>query len=683
MSIFGNQTTNATAPQGGLFGAQNNQQQSQQQPTGGIFGSLTTPQNQQANQPSTSIFGNPAPNTNTGGTGLFGGQSATSNTTSNTNQGMGGGSLFGGGQQQQQPAAGSSLFGANTQQSQAVGGGLFGASNQQQQQPATGGGLFGGGTQQQQQPAATGIFGSNTNTQQPQQQQSGSIFGGNTQQGGGSTFGNKPGGLFGGLNINTNTTNTTPSPNTTTNTNPLFGGSLGQPQQQQQQQQTGGLFGQSTQNQQPQGGGLSGQSAQNQQPQGGGLFGQSAQNQQPQGGGLFGQSAQNQQLQGGGLFGQSAQNQQPQGGGLFGQSSQTQQPQGGGLFGQTAQNQQPQTGGLFGQSTQNQQQRPSLFGNLGQSTTSPNPLFGGGNTNTLNTTGSAQQQGDAQAQSAKLIQRIEAIYAAWSPDSPQCRFQHTFYNLVNPNQVSLYRQPPNIPNDIWEKATRDNPDPTCFVPVMAFGFDNLRERVEAQSKQAEEHKARLKDLKASLEALAQRHAVSNAPRLQRAGAQQTQLTQRLLAFIQHLHLLIPAIRSSSIRPEEEQLRGKLEEIEEDVRRGRIKGKLNELWALIGAVKAAQERGRVGGGGGGGEWAVVDDEGLAQISQIGLTSMPYQILSEQQAGLAHLTKILQKALKDLSVIMGNGASGSRGEDSYANDGDSLWSSTNTLRASSFR
>jgi hypothetical protein len=38
--------------------------------------------------------------------------------------------------------------------------------------------------------------------------------------------------------------------------------------------------------------------------------------------------------------------------------------------------------------------------------------------------------------------------------------QHTFYNLVNPNQVNLYRQPPNIPNDVWEKATRGNPDPT-------------------------------------------------------------------------------------------------------------------------------------------------------------------------------------------------------------------------------
>jgi len=83
-----------------------------------------------------------------------------------------------------------------------------------------------------------------------------------------------------------------------------------------------------------------------------------------------------------------------------------------------------------------------------------------------------------------------------------------------------------------------------------------------------------------------------------------------------------------------------------VRRGRIRGKLNELWALIGAINAASERGR-GSGGGQGEWAVVDEEGLAQIAQI---------LSEQQNGLAHLTKILQKQQKDLAVIMGGGVGG---------------------------
>ena len=67
--------------------------------------------------------------------------------------------------------------------------------------------------------------------------------------------------------------------------------------------------------------------------------------------------------------------------------------------------------------------------------------------------------------------------------------------------------------------------------------------------------------------------------------------------------------------DEEELRGKLEEMEEELKRSRVKGKLNEMWALLGAVGAFMERGRGDGQGGQGEWAVVDDEGLAQITQV--------------------------------------------------------------------
>jgi nuclear pore complex protein Nup54 len=88
----------------------------------------------------------------------------------------------------------------------------------------------------------------------------------------------------------------------------------------------------------------------------------------------------------------------------------------------------------------------------------------------------------------------------------------------------------------------------------------------------------------------------------------------LLKLIQHLHLLIPALRSSAIRPEEEALRVRLEEIEEEVRRGRLRGKLNELWAVVGALVNGARGGKEGGGSGT-EWAVVDEDGLAQIAQV--------------------------------------------------------------------
>jgi nuclear pore complex protein Nup54 len=155
-----------------------------------------------------------------------------------------------------------------------------------------------------------------------------------------------------------------------------------------------------------------------------------------------------------------------------------------------------------------------------------------------------------------------------------------------------------------------------FVPVIAIGFDDIRSRVEAQSTQATEQSQKLTELKKRLSNLESRHSVSNVARLQRAVATQTQITHRLLKMLQHLHLLIPAVRSSAIRPEEEALRTRLEEIEDELRKGRVKSKVNELWALVGAVSADVERGSRGTGG---EWAVVDEEGMAQIVQVRLPS----------------------------------------------------------------
>ena len=61
------------------------------------------------------------------------------------------------------------------------------------------------------------------------------------------------------------------------------------------------------------------------------------------------------------------------------------------------------------------------------------------------------------------------------------------------------------------------------------------------------------------------------------------------------------------------MRDKLEEIEDEFRKGRMRGRLNDLWAsLARAVYSSIERG---------EWAV-DDEGLVQIVQVGFCVLPF-------------------------------------------------------------
>ena len=168
-SAFGQPSTGG----GGLFGntnQQQNQPQQNQQAPGSGFGSLftkppgggfgtpsTTQQNQQQNpNPSNPLFGGASG-------GLFG--------NTNTQQ------------QQQQPSTTNPLFGGGSS------GSLFGGKPPA---PAPGFGTLGGGglfgntqQQQQQQPAQGGLFG-NTNTQQPQGQQP-SLFGSNSSLFGAST----------------------------------------------------------------------------------------------------------------------------------------------------------------------------------------------------------------------------------------------------------------------------------------------------------------------------------------------------------------------------------------------------------------------------------------------------------------------------------------------------------------
>lgn len=59
--------------------------------------------------------------------------------------------------------------------------------------------------------------------------------------------------------------------------------------------------------------------------------------------------------------------------------------------------------------------------------------------------------------------------------------------------MNLYGRPEGATNEaLWQKAVRENPDRTCLVPVIAKGFDNLQQRVEAQSQVAASHQEKLK-----------------------------------------------------------------------------------------------------------------------------------------------------------------------------------------------
>ncbi|KAG8738048.1 hypothetical protein FRC10_007328 [Ceratobasidium sp. 414] len=424
--------------------------------------------------------------------------------------------------------------------------------------------------------AGTGLFGQNT--AQPPTQPTTGLFGANTTTGTGA--GTTTGGVFGN----------TAAPATGGG---LFASTTAQQQNQTQTQPTGGLFGSTT-------------------------------TAPATGGGFFGNTATNAATQPStGLFG-GATTQPATGGGLFGARPATTTS----LFGQ------PATG--------------ATTAGFGQTTTQPNPLAQSTLTaSTLGPLPQAQRANNLQvsvfgtpgAAGQTLEQRLDNIAQAWNPNSPSCRFQYYFYNLVD--QPQNYGRPANATNEgNWKRAVSENPNPERLVPALALGFDDLKKRVASQQTQSTAHLAALAALRTRLTELTQKHAESHTTRLARAAQQHTELARRVRQLARQLHMLIPSVRRSALGPDEDELRRRLGALEEGAGMARMGARMNELWAAVGSAQAMRERAKREGAGSAVEWAVVDEEGLANIARI---------LKDQQNGLTHVTKILQDDMRALKIM----------------------------------
>ncbi|CAE7230273.1 unnamed protein product [Rhizoctonia solani] len=420
---------------------------------------------------------------------------------------------------------------------------------------------------------------------------------------------------------------TTPQPSTGTGTG-LFGntgttGATG----------TGGLFGNTNTNTAGTSttGGLFGNTAANATPATGGLFGATNTNTTGTAGGLFGNTNNATTTQpSGGLFGSTTTAPTTTGGGLFGNTAATTQPASGGLFGSTTTA--PSSGGLFGAAPAGS----SLFNQPGSNPLAQSKLTA----STLGPPAPQPAQNNLQVSvfgtpgsgGLTIEQRMENIYQAWSPVSPSCRFQYYFYNLVDNPQA--YGRPANATNEaLWKRAVSENPNPERLVPALAVGFDDLKKRTLSQQQENQNHIAALAQLRTRLTTVTAKH---DTTRLARLAQTHTELSRRVRALARQLHMLIPAVRRSALGPEEEELRRRLLALEEGAGLSRLAGRMNELWAM---AESARARGKESGGNKV-EWAVVDEEGLASIAQI---------LTAQQNGLLHVTKILQEDLRALKII----------------------------------
>ncbi|KAL7752521.1 hypothetical protein RI367_002055 [Sorochytrium milnesiophthora] len=281
----------------------------------------------------------------------------------------------------------------------------------------------------------------------------------------------------------------------------------------------------------------------------------------------------------------------------------------------------------------------SSFGNL-----TSQPL--GQSTNPFQTAQQQQQQQLIQQQQQQQVplygpprqptlqDQITYIKEAWDPQSPNCVFKHYFYNVVHPSEVKNYTRPLDHDPNLWEQATKNNPDPSCLVPALCVGYAGVKRRIEQQESHIQNMNARLNEISVSFDRIRTLHEVDTQCKLADYRRRHQELSARLLRLMRTIHVL--RSHNHPLRPEEEQFCGRLESLILQLRKpGQYKSAVQDLW-----TKAQLSNGRAGGAQSSDmdvEWKVVDEEQLNRV---------HKLLSDQQQALLHVTEMLKKDAGDL-------------------------------------
>lgn len=324
---------------------------------------------------------------------------------------------------------------------------------------------------------------------------------------------------------------------------------------------------------------------------------------------------------------------------MFGASTQPQQA--GGLFGSTTQQPQ-QGGGLFGASTAQQQQptQGSLFGSLGASASRPQ-AYGS----------SLWQPGASYAPREKSIpEQIFTILEKWSPESPNCVFQHYFYNSVDPKLIPYYGPAPGEDEKKWEEALAKKPSEGS-IPTLAKGFAAVGNRMEFATKAVEQLQRRMHEINNSLTANMQNHELKITVRAAEARRRHTTLSQRCLALATKVQVL--RNRGYQMDSAEEALKLKLAQLEKSAYDPVLNGRQEEIWARLSelrerAMLLQEESEKLGKAAKGDQEGAIDEDTMKAIKKVKylpfpfmsrLTNGKFQLLNDYDSQLVHLKKEL--------------------------------------------
>lgn len=249
------------------------------------------------------------------------------------------------------------------------------------------------------------------------------------------------------------------------------------------------------------------------------------------------------------------------------------------------------------------------------------------------------KQMDVAKQTVPISDQLQRVYNAWDPQSPQCAFQHYFYNRVPAEHASQYVMPPGQDPRKWEKAMLARPDPAS-VPVLAVGFTDLEKRTVLQNQQVNAYRVRLHEINDKLAELSNRHDLHTTVKLLEMRERHAKLARRALALAVRIQVL--SNRSALLTPQEELLQRRSKELIQQADDPAVFGSLNEAWARVKALKRIPEQNNKDVPAGAQlEWEK-DREQLETI---------VRVLAAQQKGITFLAQTLADDTQEVNEELG--------------------------------
>jgi nuclear pore complex protein Nup54 len=220
----------------------------------------------------------------------------------------------------------------------------------------------------------------------------------------------------------------------------------------------------------------------------------------------------------------------------------------------------------------------------------------------------------------QILEQMAEILKKWHPDSPECVFQHYFYQNVGPERAPFFQPSEGEDPRKWEEALKKKPSDGC-IPVLGRGFGQpgIGGRMQIQEAAVQALYQRVNEINDSLRQRIEDHDLKFTVRTQEARRKHIALSRRTLALATKVQVL--RNRGYALDGAEEELKTKLTKLHQTATDPVLGGRQEELWARMTVVREraqmlkeeTEKLGKLAGGNQ--EMELLDEETMQRVKKV--------------------------------------------------------------------